>query len=66
LAALMATRFPRGASRLPGIDDRDVDLAELEGFVVGLADSYLHKAPLRAERIVLSKQLDAAFGGVRQ
>ena len=41
--------------------DADVDLAELDGFVAGLASSYLQNAPLRVDRIRLSRRLAASF-----
>jgi len=58
---LGSTKFPRGAGRIPDVGDKDVDLAELDGFVAGLADSYLHNAPLRVDRISLSRSFAAAF-----
>jgi hypothetical protein len=38
-----------------------VGLAELEGFVAGLASSYVDGAPLRFDRIHLSRRLAATF-----
>ena len=59
--ALRSTKWPRGASRIPGFGDEDVDLAELEGFVAGLASSYLERAPLRVDLIRLSRRLGETF-----
>jgi hypothetical protein len=61
---LASTRFPRGAARLPGVGDADTDLAELDGFVAGLASSFLQKAPLRVDRITLNRRLERIFGQV--
>ena len=58
---LSSTKWPRGAATLPGIGDADVDLAEFDGFVAGLASSFLQNAPLRVKRIPLSRRLAAAF-----
>ena len=58
---LSSTEWPRGAATLPGIGDADVDLAEFDGFVAGLAASYIRNAPLRVKRIALSRRLAAAF-----
>jgi len=55
------TKWPRGASRIDGLGDEDVDLAELEGFVAGLASSYVDGGPLRVDRIHLSRRLAATF-----
>jgi len=59
--ALRSTKWPLGAVDLPGIGDADVDLAELDGFVAGLASSYLQRAPIRVDRIPLSRSLAAVF-----
>src|SRR5688500_8482221 len=48
LHRLQGDKFPRGGAHLPGMDDAIVELAELDGFVVGLVDSFLHNAPLRS------------------
>jgi hypothetical protein len=58
---LHSSKWPRGASAIPGLGDADVDLAELEGFVSGLASSYVQKASLRADRIALSRHLAETF-----
>jgi hypothetical protein len=59
--SLRSTKWPRGASAIAGLGDADVDLAELEGFVAGLASSYVEKTPLRAKGIQLSRRLAATF-----
>src|SRR5207245_607393 len=56
-----SAKWPRGAAAIPGMGDADVDLAELEGFVAGLAQSYLERVPLRVDRIPLSRRLAATF-----
>ena len=58
---LQSAKFPRGFARIVADDDADVDLAELDGFVAGLASSYVQDGSLRADRIPLSRRLDAAF-----
>ena len=59
--SLRSRQFPTGAARIPGIGDANVDLAELDGFVAGLASSYLQNAPIRVDRILLSRRLAATF-----
>ena len=59
--SLRSTKYPRGASTIPGFGDEDVDLAELESFVAGLASSYLDRVPLRVDRIRLSRRLGETF-----
>lgn len=38
---LRSAKFPRGFARIAPDNDADVDLAEFDGFVAGLASSYL-------------------------
>src|SRR2546422_1930193 len=59
--SMKSTKWPRGAARITDMGDADVDLAELDGFVGGLASSYLQNAPLRVDRIRLSRRLAASF-----
>lgn len=62
LDELRSTKFPRGFYRIAGEDDdADVDLAELDGYVAGLVETYLQNESLRADNIRLSRRLEAAF-----
>jgi len=65
LRSLESAKFPRGGGHLPDMDSAIVDLAEIDGFVVGLVDSYLHNVQMRSDRIVLSRGLAATLTGAR-
>jgi hypothetical protein len=43
------------------MDDETIDLAEIDGFIVGLADSYLHHVSPRADRTALSCRIKENF-----
>ena len=45
LAALDAAPFPRGAGDLEGMDDAVVELADLDGALVGIAQTILEPRP---------------------
>ena len=57
LAALDAAPFPRGAGDLEGMDDAVVELADLDGALVGIAQTYVSRGKTKFYRIMISRTI---------